>query len=125
MDSRLPGEVIQGVKTVAGVKALLILPVTSLHFTVVERRVGADELVADPQLSGSGLKQSRKIPLAVGETVGKFKAVIGLDAFHGDSSAGVPLKQLFQKIRGGKGGLLWVGGQKAQAGKFVNGSVLV
>ena len=125
MDSELPGEVIQGVKAVAGVKALLILAVAALHFAVVARRVGADELVSDTQLGGGGLKQSGKIPLAVGEAIGKFKAVIRLDTFHADSSVGVPLEQLFQKICGGTGGLFWVSGQEAQAGKLVNSSVLV
>ena len=101
MDSELPGEVIQGVKTMAGIEALLILAVTTLHFTVVTWSIGADELVTDTQLGGSGLKQSREIPLAVGETIGKFKAVVRLDALHADSSAGIPLEQLFQKIRRG------------------------
>ena len=113
MDSELFGEVIQGVKAAAGIEALLILAVTTLHFTVVARRVGTDELVPDTQLGGSGLKQSGEIPLAVGETIGKFKAVIRLDAFHADSSAGIPLEQLFQKIRRGIGGLLRISGQEA------------
>ena len=125
MCSELPGEVIQGVKTMAGIEALLILAVTTLHFTVVAWSIGANELVADTQLGGSGLKQSREIPLAVGETIGKFKAVIRLDAFHADSPAGIPLEQLFQEIGGGTGGLLRVGGQEAQACKLVNRSVLV
>ena len=34
----------------AGIEALLILAVTTLHFTVVARRIGADELVPDTQL---------------------------------------------------------------------------
>ena len=124
MDGKLLCKVIQGIKAAAGVKAFLILAVAALHFAVVARRVGADELVADTQLGGSGLKQSREIPLAVGKTVGKFKAVVRLDTFHADTSAGVPLEQLFQKIGGGIGGLLRVGGQEAQAGELVNGGVL-
>ena len=47
MDSELLGEVIEGVETVTGVKALLILPVASLDLAVVARCVGTDELVAD------------------------------------------------------------------------------
>ena len=125
MDSELLGEVIEGVETVTGVKALLVLAVTSLHFTVVARRVGTDELVADPQLGGCGLKQGRQIPLAVGEAVGELKSIVSLDTFHADTSAGIPLEQLFQEIGGGTGGLLRVGGQEAQAGKLVNSSVLV
>ena len=120
MNSELFREVIQGVKTVAGIKAFLVLAVTTLHFTVVAWRIGADELVADPQLCGSGLKQSREIPLAVGETIGKFKAVVRLDALHADSSAGIPLEQLFQKIRRGIGGLLRISGQETQAGEIGN-----
>ena len=123
--SELSGEVIQGVKAAAGIEALVILAVTTLHFAVVAWSVGADELVADPQLGSGGLKQSRESPLAVGETIGKFKAVIRLDALHSDTPAGIPLEQLFQEIRRGKGGLFRVGGQEAQACELVNGCVLV
>ncbi len=66
-----------------------------------------------------------EIPLAVGETIGEFKAVIRLDTFHADPSAGIPLEQLFQKIRGGVGGLFRVSSQETQTGKLVNSSVLV
>ena len=125
MDSELLGEVIEGVETVTGVKALLVLPVAALHLAVVARRIGPDELVVDTQLGGSGLKQSREIPLAVGEAVGKFKAIIRLDTFHAYTSACIPLEQLFQKISGGIGGLLRVGSQEAQACELVNSSVLV
>ena len=109
MDSELLGEVIEGVETVTGVKALLALAVTSLYFTVVARRVGTDELVADPQLGGCRLKQGRQLPFAVGEAVGKLKSIVSLDAFHADSSARIPLEQLFQEIGGGIGGVLRVG----------------
>lgn len=109
MDSELLGEVIEGEKSVTGVKALLVLPVAALHLAVVARRVGTDELVADPQLGGCGLKQGRQIPLAVGEAVGELKSIVSLDTFHADTSAGVPLEQLFQEIGGGTGGLFRVG----------------
>ena len=125
VDSELPGKVVERVKTVTGIETFLILPVTSLHLAVVARRIGPDELVADTQLCGGGLKQSREIPLAVGKTIGKFQSVVSLDTFHADTSAGIPLEQLFQEIGGGTGGLLRVGGQEAQAGKLVNSSVLV
>ena len=62
VDSELLCEVIQGVKAVAGVKAFLVLPVAALHLAVVARRIGTDELVADTQLGGGGLKQSRADP---------------------------------------------------------------
>lgn len=47
MDGKLLSEVVEGVKTVAGVKTLLVLPVVALHLAVVARCVGTDELVAD------------------------------------------------------------------------------
>ena len=66
-----------------------------------------------------------QIPLAVGKTVGEFKAIVSLDTFHADAPAGIPLDQLFQEIGGGTGRLLRVGGQEAQAGELVNSGVLV
>ena len=47
MDGKLLSEVVEGVKTVAGVKTLLVLPVVALHLAVVARCVGTDELVAN------------------------------------------------------------------------------
>ena len=125
MDSKLIFKVVERVEIVTGVKAFLVLAVAALHLAVVARRVGPDELVADTQLCGGALKQSREIPPAVGETVGKLKAIVCLDTFHADTPAGVPLEQLFQEIGGGTGGLFRVGRQEAQAGKLVNGSILV
>ena len=56
MDGELLGEVVQGIKTVAGIEALLVLPVAALHFPVVAGGVGTDELVADTQVGGGLLK---------------------------------------------------------------------
>ena len=57
MDGKLFGKVIQGVKAAAGIEAFLVLAVTSLHFTVVARCIGADELVPYPTLFEARLKQ--------------------------------------------------------------------
>ena len=40
----------------ARVKPLLVLAVAALHLAVVAGRIGTDELMADTELSGSGLK---------------------------------------------------------------------
>ena len=56
MDSKLLGKVIERVKAVAGVKTFLILPVATLHLTIVARCVGADELVSDAQFGSSDFK---------------------------------------------------------------------
>jgi len=124
VDSELVNEVAERIKSVAGIKTLLVFPVAALHLAVVSGSVGTDELVADAEFSCSDLKQSRQISFAVGKAIGEFKAVVGLDAFHPYASAGIPFDQPFEEIGGRIGGLLLVSRQKAQSGKLVDGSVL-
>ena len=76
------------------------------------------------QLSGGFLKKGLYIPFAVGKAVCKFKTLVGLDSFHTDTSAGIPLHQSFQEVGRGVGGLFWVGGQESESGEFVNGGIL-
>lgn len=57
VDSEVVGKVVQKEKAVAGVKALLVLPVAALLLAVVAGNVGTNELVADTQVIGSGFKQ--------------------------------------------------------------------
>ena len=76
MDSELLGEVIEGEKSVTGVKALLVLPVAALHLAVVARRVGTDELVVYTELCSGSLKQGGQVMFAVGETIGELKSVV-------------------------------------------------
>ena len=95
MDSKLLGKVIDRVKAVAGVKTFLVLSVATLHLTVVSWRLGRDEFMPDAQLGSGNLKQGGEIPSAVGETIGKLKAIVRLHALHPDTSAGIPLEQLF------------------------------
>lgn len=95
MDGELFCKVVQRIKAVAGVKALLVLPVAALHFAIVSGRVGANELVPDPQFGGSGFKESRQMPFAVRKTIGEFKTVVRLDALHPDAPARIPFEQPF------------------------------
>ena len=106
-------------------QALLVLPVAAFHLAVVSWRIGTDELVTDTQLGCGGLKEGGQIPPAVGETVCELKSVVGLDALHLDTPAGIPFEQLSEEIGRGIGGLLRVGSQEAQTGELVNGGVLV
>ena len=96
----------------------------ALNFSVVSWGVRADELVADAKISGSLFKKGLDIPFAVGKTVCKFKTVVGLNTFHTDTPAGIPLHQPLQKVGGGVGGLLRIGGQEAEPGELVNGGIL-
>ena len=114
MDSELPGEVIQGIKAMAGVKAFLVLPVAALHLAVVTRCIGTNQLVANARAGGSFLKQRGTILFARKEAVGELRAVICLGALDVDALERVPLDQLVQKIGGGIGGLFQVGSQETQ-----------
>ena len=124
MDGKLLGEVLEGVKAVGRIETLLILPVATLHLAVVSWRVGTDEFMPDAQLGSGDLKQGGQIPSAVGETIGKLKAIVRLHALYPDTSAGVPLEQLLEEIRGRKGVLLRIGSQESQAGKLINSGIL-
>ena len=124
MDSELFLKVSQREKRTNRIEAFLVFPVAALYFSVVSWGVRADELVADAKISGSLFKKGLDIPFAVGKTVCKFKTVVGLNTFHTDTPAGIPLHQPLQKVGGGVGGLLRIGGQEAEPGELVNGGIL-
>ena len=100
VDSKQFCEIIQGEKSVTGIKAFLILSVAAFYLAIMSRRIGPDEFMANAKFCSRCFKESRKIPFTVGKTIGKLKAVVCLDAFHPDTPACIPLKQLFQEISG-------------------------
>lgn len=69
LDSELLCKVVQGIKTVAGVKEFLVLPVAALRFAVVAGRIGADEFVSDVQRNSGGSK-AMVPPCCCGEGIG-------------------------------------------------------
>ena len=124
MDSELFLKVSQREERTNRIEAFLVFPVAAPYFSVVSWGVRADELVADAKISGSLFKKGLDIPFAVGKTVCKFKTVVGLNTFHTDTPAGIPLHQPLQKVSGGVGRLLRIGGQKTESGELVNGGIL-
>lgn len=94
MDSKLLFKVREGKERVGIVEALLALPVAAFHLAIVPWSVRLNKLMADAQQSGGFLKESGQVLLTVGKAVGKLKAVICLDAFHMNASAGIPFGQL-------------------------------
>ena len=78
-----------------GLEPFLILPAAVLHAAIMPWSIGADELMPDIQLGGSLLEKRWNIPLAVGKAFGKLKAIVGLDTFHTNASAGMPPDQAF------------------------------
>lgn len=57
VNSELFRKVIQGVKTVAGIKAFLVFSVAAFYFAVVAWYVRPDELMAYAEFLGSGFKE--------------------------------------------------------------------
>ena len=99
--SELPTKVGKGVETVSGIEAFLVFAVTAFNLAVVPMRIGTDELVANAQCACSAFKQRWNIPFRVGKTVGKLKAVVGLDTLHFYALAGKCGNHPAQKIRRG------------------------
>ena len=94
MGSFLPTKVGEGIETVCVVKALLVLSMTAFHLSIVAGRIGADELVANSQMSDRCLKEGFQIALAAGKTIGELKTVIGLNTLDGNVFAGKMLDDL-------------------------------
>ena len=124
MNRNLVLKVSQGEERAAGIKSLLVFTVAAFYLAVVPGCVGTNELVADTQVSGSFLEKGLDIPFAVGKTVGKFKAVISLNALHTNALTGIPLHQPFQEVSRGVGGLLGISGQEAEPGELIYCGVL-
>ncbi len=57
----------------------------AFYLSIVAGRIGAGE--PNSQLSGRCLKEGFQVTLAVGETIGELKSVIGLDTLHGNAFA--------------------------------------
>ena len=65
MDGELIYKIIQRIEGVTGIEELLILTVAALDLSVVARRIGANQLMPDPQFGSRLLKQRRQITFAV------------------------------------------------------------
>ena len=98
--SELPTKVGEGVERVLVVEAFLVFPVAAFNFTVVARRIGTDQLVADAQGGGGSLKERQVVAILDGEAVGELGAVVGLNALDPDAAAGIPGDGLFAGQQG-------------------------
>lgn len=61
---------------------------TAFHLSIVAGSIGADELVSNPQFTGSGFKAGLEVALAMGKAAYKLKAVIGLDTLNSNAFEG-------------------------------------
>lgn len=90
MRSELRTKIGEGEETVGVIETLLILAVTAFHFAIVSWRIGADQFVANPEACSRLLKKSWQVFFAVGETVGKLKAIVSLNALYPNAPAFEP-----------------------------------
>lgn len=102
------------------IEPLIVLPVAAFHLAVMPWRIGTDYLVPDAVLLQTHLEKGGLIPVG-GEAVGKFGAVIRLDALN---QAGEGFHKVFHKQCGGIGAVLFKGFHKAPPGILVNGGIL-
>ena len=85
--SEHPTKVVERVERVLVVETFLVFAVAAFHLSVVARGIGTDQFVPDTQLLSGFFKQGRFV-LCRRKTIGEFKAVVGLNAFYLNASAG-------------------------------------
>lgn len=106
------------------IETFLVFSMVAFHFAIVPWSVRPDEFVTDMQFGGSGLEQRQQIFFRWRKAVGKFEAIVSLNAFDRYVAACKPLDSSFQEIGGRVSALLCVSSQKTQTGIFVNGRIL-
>ena len=102
------------------IEPLIVLPMATLYFPVVPGHVWPDQFVPDAVSFQMHIKKCGPIPVT-GKTVGKFSAVIRLDALNG---AGEGFHKMFHKQGGGIGVMFLKGFHKAPPGILIYGGIL-
>ncbi len=103
-----------------GIEPLIVLPVAALHLAVMPWRIGADYLVPDAMLLQTHLEKGGLIPVG-GKAVGKFGAIVRLDALNGARES---FHKVFHKQGGGIGAVPLKGFHKAPPGILIYGGIL-
>ena len=103
-----------------GIEPPIVLPVAALHLAVMPWRIGADYLVPDAMLLQTHLEKGGLIPVG-GKAVGKFGAIVRLDALNGARES---FHKVFHKQGGGIGAVLLKGFHKAPPGILIYGGIL-
>lgn len=102
------------------IETLIVLSVAAFHFAIVSWGIGADYFVADTMLLQMNLKHGGFISVC-GKAVGKFCAVIRLDAFNGKREC---FYQMFYEHGRGIGIMFLKGFHEAPSGILVNSGIL-
>ena len=104
------------------IEFFVVLAVRAFDLAVVPWSVGTDELVVDAQFFQGLLKKGLAVSAAGVQAVGKFKAVVSLNALN---SEGEFLHYMAEKDGGGIGVMLLEGFQVAETGELVQTGILI
>ena len=107
---------------VGSIKLLIILTVTALYLSIVPWRVRTDQLMPDSQFHQGPFKNSQLFCGQGVEPVGKFRAIVCLNALNG---IGEFSDTVSDKLGGGIGTVLLKGLQIPETAVFVQKCVLV
>lgn len=75
-------KVLKGIEKMCRIEALIVLSVTSFHFTIMSGRKGTDQLVPDSMFHETNLKNSRFIQTTIGTETFPFCFVYQTDGRH-------------------------------------------
>lgn len=106
------------------IKAFLVFSVASFDLSVMSWRVRFNVLDCNAESCCGRFKCGQTLCLVRTQTIGKFKAIVCLDAVDFYAVALVKLNRVKQKVFRRIGALLFIGFQIAQAGVFVDRGVL-
>ena len=98
MGSELPTKVGEREERVRIIKTLLVFSVAAFDLAIVSGCIRSDQLMADAQGGGCGLKESLVAAILDRETIGELRAIIGLDALDFDAVKGIPGNSLSQEV---------------------------
>ena len=122
MNGKLLFEVLKGMESVGRIEVFIVLPVGTLHFAVVSRRVWTDELMPYPQLFEARLKERKFSLLVFIKGFDELHAVVRLNALYLEGEC---LYEHFEKLYRGVSALFLKSSYEAKAGILINGGVLV
>jgi len=114
VDSEQPTKIGERVEGMGVIETLLVFAVAAFHLAVVPRGIRPDKLVTNALVCKCRFKQRRDIAFAVGEAVGKLKAIISLHTFNLDSAVSEPSDGFQDEVRRGVGTLLRVSPKKTK-----------
>ena len=118
-------EVQKGKESLFFVETFLVLPVTSLNFSIVSGRVGLDQSMHDSHCVSGSFKECRQVSFAVGESIGELRAVVSLNALDVEAMFFEERYRIFQECCRTVGACFLKRFNVPQSGELVDGGILI